>query len=196
MNLSFIAIVEVWLSGIIASIYLLLIAIRISLKVENFTNLSINSLEIPLFAMLLFCSIAYALGTAVNHIAESIFDPIFQHRFRKKLEEREGVSFFKTRAYVFQHGSESTLNDIKNDRQTIKIARANCFNFFVLGVSVMLYLNTDIITVSLILTIFLFCLLISATSFIQWMSRYKATYEKIYQIHNVLKNKNEKKQRN
>ena len=140
MQYSFIAIIEAWLSGVLFMITTALLLFRIYWGISDVKiswDIIINFS--PIITILL-CSLAYSIGWIVNHIAESIFDPLLQHRFRAELEKENKVNFFKVRAYVFQYGSDQTLNDIKYDRQVIRIARANCFNFFIMALVMLSYL--------------------------------------------------------
>lgn len=196
MQYSFIAIIEAWLSGVLFLISTVLLLLRICWGTLD-VNISWNVAKdfIPLITILL-CSITYTIGWIVNHVAESLFDPLFQHRFRSELEEKNGISFFTVRAYVFQYGSEQTLNDIKYDRQVIRIARANCFNFLIMSMVIFSYCFIKQLCILLPLFFFLFTILASCGAFFQWKSRYQATYKKFYQIYSALSrnstnNKNE-----
>lgn len=191
MQWSFIAIIEVWLSGLLSLISISLIFIRILLSIPDprieFSCGFIK--EMGPILTITFCSIAYTLGWIINHVAENIFDPLFQHKYRKKLGIQKGIDFFVVRANVFQYGSENTINDIKYDRQVIRISRANCLNFFILSIVVALYFNTDYLPLKLNIFIFLMCLMASSVSFWQWTCRYKSTYCKFYQAYNALQGK-------
>lgn len=186
MQYSFGAIIEVWLSGILFLTTTVLLLLRVSLGISDY-DMPMDSIEklIPIFTILL-CSFAYSIGWIVNHIAESIFDPLLQHRFRSQLEAKYKISFFDIRAFVFQYASDHTLNDIKYDRQTIRIARANCFNFFIMSLVILSYVNVSCLPLILILLVLILCLLASCGAFFQWKCRYEATYKKFYQVYFVL----------
>ena len=186
MQYSFIAIIEAWLSGVLFMITTALLLFRIYWGISDVKiswDIIINFS--PIITILL-CSLAYSIGWIVNHIAESIFDPLLQHRFRAELEKENKVNFFKVRAYVFQYGSDQTLNDIKYDRQVIRIARANCFNFFIMALVMLSYLVINQSSRIIPLFFFFFCFFASCGSFFQWKSRYEATYRKFYQVYFAL----------
>ena len=186
MQYSFIAIIEAWLSGVLFMITTALLLFRIYWGISDVKiswDIIINFS--PIITILL-CSLAYSIGWIVNHIAESIFDPLLQHRFRAELEKENKVNFFKVRAYVFQYGSDQTLNDIKYDRQVIRIARANCFNFFIMALVMLSYLVINQSSRIIHLFFFFFCFFASCGAFFQWKSRYEATYRKFYQVYFAL----------
>lgn len=186
MQYSFIAIIEAWLSGVLFMITTALLLFRIYWGISDVKiswDIIINFS--PIITILL-CSLAYSIGWIVNHIAESIFDPLLQHRFRAELEKENKVNFFKVRAYVFQYGSDQTLNDIKYDRQVIRIARANCFNFFIMALVMLSYLVINQSSRIISLFFFFFCFFASCGAFFQWKSRYEATYRKFYQVYFAL----------
>jgi len=188
MQYSFIAIIEAWLSGVLFIINMVLLLIRLNWNTSDI-NISWEIIKdfSPIITILL-CSFAYTIGWIVNHVAESIFDPLLQHQFRAKLEQENGVNFFEVRAYVFQFGSDQTINDIKYDRQVIRISRANCFNFFIMSLILCSYFFIKQISLLLPFFFFSFCFLISCGAFFQWKSRYEATYRKFYQIYSALYN--------
>ena len=186
MQYSFIAIIEAWLSGVLFMITTALLLFRIYWGISDVKiswDIIINFS--PIITILL-CSLAYSIGWIVNHIAESIFDPLLQHRFRAELEKENKVNFFKVRAYVFQYGSDQTLNDIKYDRQVIRIARANCFNFFIMALVMLSYLVINQSSRIIPLFFVFFCFFASCGAFFQWKSRYEATYRKFYQVYFAL----------
>ncbi len=186
MQYSFIAIIEAWLSGVLFMITTALLLFRIYWGISDVKiswDIIINFS--PIITILL-CSLAYSIGWIVNHIAESIFDPLLQHRFRAELEKENKVNFFKVRAYVFQYGLDQTLNDIKYDRQVIRIARANCFNFFIMALVMLSYLVINQSSRIIPLFFFFFCFFASCGAFFQWKSRYEATYRKFYQVYFAL----------
>ena len=186
MRYSFSAIIEAWLSGVLFLITTSLFFFRILGETNNLVNLlEVDSKWISLLTIL-FCSLAYTIGWAINHLAELIMDTLFQHPYRAKLEEKEKIPFFTVRSYVFQYGSDQILNDIKYDRQVIRIARANCFNFFLLSIVIGSFYWKDTIAHPVIYFCFAFCVLIFVLSFLQWRSRYKATYKKIFQAYHAL----------
>lgn len=194
MQYSISPIIESWLSGILFLVTSLLCFFRIfwgTIPPESLFN--IDSDWIP-FIVFLFCSFAYAIGWAVNHLAEQILDNLFQHQYRKKLEEENNVSYIIVRSYVFQNCSDQYLNDIKYDRQRIRIARANCFNFFLMAVVIASYLWIEAIPYAAVLFLSIYSMAISVLSFFQWTSRYKATYKKFYQAYSALPE--EKRQNN
>ena len=186
MRYSISPIIEAWLSGVLFLITICLCLFRF--LGEEFTPDSLFNIDEKWISIIviIFCSVAYSIGWAVNHLAEQILDTLFQHPYRKKLEEEENKNFFTIRSYVFQYGSEQLLNDLKYDRQVIRIARSNCFNFFLMGIIIGTFYWVDTISRPAICFFFFFCMSVSILSFFQWKSRYKATYKKIFQAYSAL----------
>lgn len=183
MQFSFISIIEAWLSGVLFVITTLLLLLRIYWTASDVKIPWDIVRDFSPIITILLCSFAYSIGWIINFVAESIFDPLLQHHFRAKLEKDNKVSFFKVRAYIFQYCSDQTLNDIKYDRQLIRIARSNCFNFFIMSLVISSYLFVDQLSILIPLFFSLFCLFASCGAFFQWKSRYEATYRKFYQVY-------------
>lgn len=188
MQYSFIAVIEAWLSGVLFLINIMLFLFGADWYVYNYLiDQDLLKELIPFFAIL-FCSLAYSVGWIINYIAERIFDPFFQHKFREKLEKEKGISFYDVRAFVFQNGSDHALNDIKYDRQVIRIARSNCFNFFVMFIVLLPYIFTNKLPLGITLTFLLLSLFASCGAFFQWKYRYEVTYKKFYQAYSSICN--------
>lgn len=193
MRYSISPIIEAWLSGILflASVCLCIFrSFGDIITPQDF--LCIDQQWISLVIIFL-CTLAYSIGWAVNHIAEQLFDSLFQHPFRRRIEKQEKIEFFTAKSIVSQYGSDQILNEIKYDRQVIRIARANCFNFIIMGIVIGSFYWSDSIPRPFVYFFFFFCIAISIVSFFQWVSRYKATYKKIYQAYAALPDENKQK---
>ena len=186
MNYSINPIIETWLSGILFLISTCLFFFLLFGETCLFESiLDVDSKWISLI-VIISCSFSYSIGWAVNYLTELLLDTLFQHSFRNKLEVEEKVSFYTVRSYVFQYGSDQILNDLKYDRQIIRIARSNFFNFFLMGVIISFYLGKGSIPDKVIWFLLIFCIGVSFLSFFQWQKRYKATYKKFYQAYFAL----------
>jgi len=186
MKYSLNAIIEAWLSGILFLTTIILLFLRLfwgTLDTAIFLDVYEEWIS---FIVIILCTFAYAIGWAVNFLAEQLLDRIFQHPFRRKLEKEMNLCYMTVRANLFQYGSEQSMNDIKYDRQLIRIARSNSLNFFLMGIVIGSFYWIDDISHSFVFFFFFLCICISVVSFFQWISRFKATYRKFYQYYDEL----------
>jgi hypothetical protein len=182
---------EVWLSGFLALSWLSLLIIRIF---YNFQQLNIvlkdTILELPSYSVLLILIISafsYALGWVINFIAESIFDNIFQNRYRHKRFSKLGYSFYEVRNVVYLNASNSVLDDLKYDRQLIRVSRANTFNFMMLSFAFVSFINLPLVQFKVPVIFALLFFILAIASFFQWRFRYKSTFKKFINFFEEIK---------
>lgn len=173
---------EILVTGITATIWLVLIVIRIiepNLQIEVSLHKIYSSLSVD--DLLFFSILIYNLGWIIHHMGEMLLEPLFQAKWRRKyFADRE---FYKIRTYVFQNASNSTMDDIKFDRHVIRISRCNVFNFLALAaVSIVcLHVNEPVFILTLIISI-----IVVVVSFSQWRSRCEGTFKKFKDVYNYI----------
>lgn len=177
--------IEILLVGIGSEIW-------ISLAAVHFLNITWTSIVskvgsikdfVPLLTVI-YVGISYILGWVVHFASETLLDPLFQTRFRSKYFKEQSANFFNIRTEVIQKGSDNTFADIQFDRQLLRIARANVFNFALTSIMLIFYFDRSIVWP------YLFCafsLIICLLSFFQWRNRYHSTFKKFYDIYKVVK---------
>ncbi|GHV36510.1 hypothetical protein FACS18949_15990 [Clostridia bacterium] len=181
MNNVAVIFLEILVTGVTASIWIALMVVKILYPGFEIEKLSILINSISIGNALVYSICIYNLGWVMHHIAEKILDPIFQTRYRRKLFEDK--IFFEIRSFVFQFGSQSVMDDIKFDRHLLRISRSNVINFFALALIAVMYIPISVnvfLLTSIIATIF--CLV----SFLQWKSRYQATFKKFSQMYDAI----------
>ncbi len=127
-------VVEVLLAGAMSFIWIFLLIIRIIWptidQIETIFKL-ISSSSAMFLAV--YSGVSYVLGWSISFLAESIMDPLFQTRYRNKALD---LNFYDVRSVVFKKCPDHVIKDIEYDRQLIKIARSNSFDFAILAIIV------------------------------------------------------------
>lgn len=122
-------------------------------------------------------AVTYAVGWVVNFVCERAFKALFEKRLRDTLFEESPTAYHEARALVFQKGSSDLLHELVLDRHIIRIVRSNVFNFFLIGVGVVL--NRHHLSQSTVFALVVACWFIAGASFYQWKARYTSYYKQL-----------------
>jgi len=180
-------VVEVLLAGAMSFIWILLLVIRIIEPSAEQINAAFNVISTASAIFLtLFAGVSYVLGWAISYLAETIFDPIFQTRFRDKYFGDLGLTFYKVRSRVFHNSPNHVIKDIEYDRQLIRIARSNSLNFLLIAIITISFDFQCDVAIKLTRTISLLSFVFGVLSFFQWRYRYKSTFYKFMDLYNGL----------
>ncbi len=177
---------ETLVTGITATIWIVLLIIRIVFPqsdIPDVLNKLFNSLSTG--NLLISSILMYNIGWIIHHLSEIILDTIAQTKYRRTLYNDE--DFYTIRSKVFQKGSTSVMDDIRFDRHVLRISRSNTLNFLMLSIILISYIpiNSRVSIPVLIATI-----IFTIISWHQWVDRYKATYKKFMQLYAAIEEKN------
>jgi hypothetical protein len=145
---------------------------------EKFSTL----LLFPLLAL------TYAIGWVINFLAERLFKPYFQTKFRDQVFKGAGVKYTEARSIVIQNASDEVINEMEFDRHILRIARGSVLNFVMIAIMLLLRANGN---TSLVIAGIVVSLAIAIVSFFQWLTRYKHSYSRILDAYKAISPKAE-----
>lgn len=173
---------EVLVTGVTASIWIILLVLRLMYPEQIILQKLMEIVNSISMGNLLVVSITmYNIGWVVHHLSELTLDFFGQRRYRNKLYADE--KFYSMRAVIFQYGSQSTMDDIRFARHVIRISRSNILNF---GLLTLVFLYYIPINKRFFLIAAIGSLIVTILSVLQWVSRYKATYQMFLQIYDAI----------
>lgn len=178
--------VEILVIGAVAELWLALFLLALAPQADlaAFRTLVSDTGELTALLFVPFVALTYALGWVVNFLAERLFKPFFQERYRDALFQEASVDYYTARATVLQRASEEVVADLQFDRHIFRIARAGALNFLLLAIALVPYIIAGRSWLSVLLALFLG---LSISSFLQWRSRYGHSYRKLLRAYNALK---------
>jgi hypothetical protein len=125
-------------------------------------------------------------------VSEQILEPLFQTRFKHKVFGDAKLRYGEVRATFYQKASEQVVEDLKFDRQIIRISRTSVLNFLILAIVMFVHLRAYPTEAAYGIII---SLLFVGLSFWQWKERYELSYKKMLDTYHVLRGKNIGKQK-
>lgn len=179
-------VVEIFVGGLTAQIWLLLaLYIIYEPDLDILTELMVQFKDYSGLLVFVYVGLTYVLGWIAHFLGESTLDLLFQSRFRDRLFAKKGIDFFLARTEIFQNGSSGTFADIQYDRQLLRIARTNLFNFLIISFIFIIY---AIRYKSLFyLPLVVVSSGIAFLCFIHWKLRYTATFKKMLDMYTLIK---------
>lgn len=176
--------VEILVIGSIAETWIILFLLSF---VDINTALSSSSVTLAekFSTLLLFplLALTYAIGWVINFIAERLFKPYFQTKFRDQVFKGAGIKYTEARSIVVQNASEEVINEMEFDRHILRIARGSALNFLMIAVVLLLRLDGNS---SLVIVCIGVSLAIAIVSFFQWLARYKHSYSRILDVYKAI----------
>lgn len=181
--------VEILVIGSIAEIW-------ITLFLLSFVNInaalasSVVTLAEKFSTLLLFplLALTYAIGWVINFLAERLFKPYFQTKFRDQVFKGAGVKYTEARSIVVQNASEEVINEMEFDRHILRIARGSVLNFVMIAIVLLLRVdgNSPLVIAGIGVS-----LAIAVVSFFQWLTRYRHSYSRILDAYSAIGSKAE-----
>ncbi|HLO13934.1 MAG TPA: hypothetical protein VK206_03830 [Anaerolineales bacterium] len=179
--------VEILVIGSIAEIWIALIFLSL-VDINTVLSSSVVTLAEKFSTLLLFplLALTYAIGWVINFLAERLFKPYFQTKFRDQVFKGAGAKYTEARSIVVQHASEEVINEMEFDRHILRIARGSVLNFLMIAIILLLYLGENS---PLVITGIGVSLGIAIVSFFQWLSRYQHSYSRILDAYKAINSK-------
>jgi hypothetical protein len=178
------SIAEIWIALLLFSFMDINAALASSVVVlaEKFSTL----LLLPLLAL------TYAIGWVMNFLAERLFKPYFQTRFRDQVFKEAGVKYSEARSIVVQNASEEVINEMEFDKHILRIARGSVLNFVMIAIVLFLRVdgNSPVVISGVVVS-----LVIATLSFFQWLTRYRHSYSRVLGAYRAISLKSEGQKR-
>jgi len=182
--------IEILIVGSIADIWLgLFLLTFFPIDLANLSFVVNTLVKFSTFLAIPFLAITYILGGLILFVSEQILNPFFQTRFKHKFFSNAKLRYGDVRATFYQKASEQVIEDLKFDRQIIRISRTSVLNFLLLTIGLIPHLKVypDVAMYGIITS-----LLFMVFSFWQWKERYELSYKKMLDTYHVLREKNRK----
>ncbi len=176
--------IEILVIGTIANIWIGLMVFGLVSPAPSTLGIIIDTAnKLSVFLLIPFLGLTYVLGWIINFLSENTIEPLFQSRFKKKFFAAANVDYNKVRAVFYQKASESVVEDLRFDRQLLRISRTSTLNFLLIAIS-LLFFNT-----SATLVIAIISFLIALVAFWLWTTQYKTSYSKMLNTYEVVRDK-------
>jgi hypothetical protein len=169
-------IVEIFIIGFFASIWIFLFCLRFSLLDEESLRQLAGRFE-PSTQLLIASALFYHLGILMNMISYRVTRYLAPDEYRNKLIKN--IVYENIKAKVQQDGSEEVGKSFTLGLSFVRLTRAGIVNFFLISVGLLLERNKFKIS-------WLVPLAISILSFLAWRGAYRAYYKRVAYAYRVL----------
>jgi len=181
--------VEILVIGSIAEIWIALFLLSF-VDINAALTSSVVILAEKFSALLLFplLAVTYAIGWVINFLAERLFKPYFQTKFRDEVFKSAHVTYAEARNIVVQNASEEVTREMEFDRHILRIARGSVLNFLMIALMLLLHVDGNL---TAMLAGIIVSFAIAIVSFFQWLTRYRHSYSRILDAYRAISSKTE-----
>jgi hypothetical protein len=175
--------IEILFAGLLASIWFGLILVGIF----GTSWVDLNALKgWENLATLMVVALAYALGTMVDRVADTIFSPL-DHRLRRKVIPEKDAPVKEMRLFLISK-EDGTAKLLENTRSRLRTARSTAVNIFGLFIGLMVYRVTQGSSVFNTTTLFQLAASIIgiAVAYYSWQRLTKAYYLRLAQAYRIV----------
>lgn len=172
-------IAEILVIGFFASIWILLLLLRISiveLPSGEFLAMAANWAT-PLLVIGL--AVYYQLGILINGLCWVLEIFTIRKIIRNKIFSQATLDYNEVRTTVHHHASGYLQNEIMFDRAILRLTRAGALNFFIVAILMFTWGGHSALGGLLVITLSFWCLLL-------YVFRYKSRYKRMIAAYRVL----------
>jgi hypothetical protein len=176
--------VEILVIGSIAEIWIALFLFSfVDINVVLVSSVVILAEKFSALLLFPYLALTYAIGWVINFLAERLFKPYFQTKYRDQVFKDAGIKYSEARSIVVQNASEKVINEIEFDKHILRVARGSVLNFVMIAVMLLLYIGRN---PSLVIACIVVSLAIAGVSFFQWFTRYRHSYARILDAYRAI----------
>jgi hypothetical protein len=176
-------IVEILVIGVLASIWILLFALKITDKgFSDFLSYILIYKDLSVLFLFLLTGLLYQIGWIVRWIADRIIGPTIRRKIRKIVFGKKDFKNYELiKTIIYSKASPELLREIVVDHSVIRLSGSAIINFFLIGIGCCLFWKQ---------LAYLGIISFAITLLVLWQlfDRYKYYYGRMYYAIHILKN--------
>ena len=146
-------IIEILVSGLFASLWLVLLLLKIyGVDLEQI-NLTLETYQEYSNVMIIIgFAVSYQLGWMINYLSYSFVGLLVTNRIRKRIFSDLSVKYTLIKNFVFEQANDEFIQRLRRMHSVVRLARAAVLNFFILAVILLIYHQYFLSAVTLVIS--------------------------------------------